>query len=55
MQELVYQNHLVCIRILSWYLNSYATERISEQIKYLFQLYATLHTLDTFLFDARSH
>ena len=39
MQELVHQNHLLCIQILSWYSNSYATERISKRIEYLFQLY----------------
>ena len=37
-QELLHQNHLLRIRILSKYSNSYVTEQISERIEYLFQL-----------------
>ena len=38
MQELMQKNHSLHILILSWYLNTYVTERISERIEYLFQL-----------------
>ena len=38
MQELLHQNHILCIRILPWYLNSYVNKRICKRIEYLFQL-----------------